>query len=235
MAIIEAHIKKWAPVWSNFLNEVNDFSISSATIRKEMNKLEKLWLIKQPHTSSWRVPTEAWYKEYLNNHIEISDEYREEIRRMFSQKKEKYYLNKARERVYDATAIVSSLAVNVAFATIPDNTKTIYLWIANILKQPEFEDIQKTSSIIEVFEWGLMQKLNDIDINSNEVKVFVWDENIFHQFSSCSMLAIKYSSYNYQWVIWILWPMRMNYPQNIALLEECKAMIEGESYVKKLK
>ena len=46
---------------------------------------------------------------------------------MFSQKKEKYYLNKARERVYDATAIVSSLAVNVAFATIPDNTKTIYL------------------------------------------------------------------------------------------------------------
>lgn len=234
MAIIESHIKNWTPVWSSFLNNIYDFKVSSATIRKEMNKLEMQWFIDQPHTSSWRIPTASWYKEYLSCMLEMPEIERDKIRKEFGKRCSEYYLKKARERVYDVVSIASSMSWNIAFATIPEKTSTIYLWLANMLRQPEFEDSQIASSVVEVFEWWLISKLDNVDISDNKVGVYIWDDNIFKQFSSCSLLAIKYKSYNYCWVIWILWPMRIKYAHSIVVLEEAKSMIEGDNYIKKL-
>ena len=235
-AIIETYIKQGNPIGSKFLNEITDFDVSSATIRKEMNKLEQDEYVMQPHTSSGRVPTSKGYKEYLKNEIcSVNKNERKKIKEEFETKCKAYFLSKARERVYDAMNITSSMAKNIAFATIPENEQTIYMWLSNILKQPEFSDnTTKASSVVEVFEDWLIAKLNDINITTTEVKVFVWEENLFEQFSSCSLLAIKYQAFNYTWVLWILWPMRMDYAYNMAILEEAKAMIEGEDYVKKL-
>lgn len=234
-AIIEVYVKMWNPIWSKFLTEIFDLNISPATIRKDMNILEKEWLIAQPHTSAWRIPTSKWYKEYLKNILAVSSKERTDIKKQFSEKTKQFFLSKARERVHDAISIASMMSKNIAFATIPDKTETIFIWLANILKQSEFvNNSLNASSIVEVFEWWLINRLNEVDLSSNEVKIFIWEDNIFEQFTSCSLLAIKYNSFNYEWVIWILWPMRMDYSFNKVVLEETKSMIEWDASIKKL-
>ena len=232
LQIVENYIKIWSPIWSGFLSE--KFEVSSATVRKEMNSLEKEWMLATLHTSSWRIPTQKAYKEFLNSISWNLDENRKIAREEFEKIKKFIALKKAKEKISEAIKILSTLTKNVAFATIPQDDKNIFLWLWNFLRETWPEKIEEISSVIEVFEWWLLSKLDETDISEIEVKAFIWNENVFSQFESCSMLAIKYNAFWYSWIIWILWPMKMNYWMNIALLEEAKAMIDWDNYIKKL-
>lgn len=236
--IIENYIKIWTPVWSKVLNEVWDFEVSSATLRKEMSTLEKEWLLSHTHKSSGRVPTEKAYREFIDNFNSVLKERYSENKKIakieFEKIKKELSVKRAKDRVHEWLSILSKFTQNIIFATIPWDEKCIYIWISNILKQEEFKnDLEKTSSIIEVFEGWLIKKLEKSNI-SNDVKVFIWEENIFEQFESCSMIASKYNSFWFEWIIWILWPMRMKYAYNMAMLEEAKSLIEWDDYIKKL-
>lgn len=230
--VIENYIKIWSPVWSSVLSK--KFKVSSATVRKEMNLLEKEWMLTTLYTSSWRVPTEKAYKEFLNSISWDMDKNRKNAKEKFCEIKKIIALKKAKEKISEAIKILSSLTKNIAFATIPKDNKNIFLWLWNFLRENWPEKFEEISNVIEVFEWWLLSKLNDAEISENEVKTFIWRENIFPQFESCSLLAIKYNAFWYEWIIWILWPMKMNYWMNIALLEEAKAMIDWDNYIKKL-
>lgn len=232
LQIVENYIKIWSPVWSSVLSE--KFEVSSATVRKEMSSLEKEWMLTTLHTSWWRIPTQKAYKEFLNSISWNLDENRKIAREEFDKIKKIIALKKAKEKISEAIKILSTLTKNIAFATIPKDDKNIFLGLWNFLRETWPEKIEEISSVIEVFEWWLLSKLDEADISEIEVKTFVWEENIFSQFESCSMLAIKYNAFWYNWIIWILWPMKMNYWMNIALLEEAKAMIDWDNYIKKL-
>ena len=63
--IVEDYIKSVKPVGSKALCERLD--VSSATIRSEMNTLEKLGYLEKTHTSSGRVPSELGYRFYVDH------------------------------------------------------------------------------------------------------------------------------------------------------------------------
>ena len=63
--IVETYIKSFKPVSSKSL--VDEFKVSSATIRNDMAFLEDLGLIEKEHTSSGRIPSEKGYKYYVDN------------------------------------------------------------------------------------------------------------------------------------------------------------------------
>ena len=65
--IVEKYITDVEPVSSKLLTD--RLTVSSATIRNEMNELEKQGFIYQPHTSAGRVPTVAGYKFYVKNFV----------------------------------------------------------------------------------------------------------------------------------------------------------------------
>lgn len=65
--IIRAYSQSPEPVSSKYLVEQDGLSVSSATIRNEMSRLEELGLIAQPHTSAGRVPTEAGYRYFVKH------------------------------------------------------------------------------------------------------------------------------------------------------------------------
>src|SRR5687767_8337630 len=70
LSIIQEYIRTAEPVSSKYLQS-NDFSdISSATIRNEMNELERLGYLGQPHISSGRVPTDKAYRFLVDKLIE---------------------------------------------------------------------------------------------------------------------------------------------------------------------
>ncbi len=65
--IVEDFIKTATPVGSKYLIETYGLNYSSATIRAEMNALEKAGLLEKTHTSSGRVPSSKGYRYYIDN------------------------------------------------------------------------------------------------------------------------------------------------------------------------
>ncbi|MCQ2772616.1 MAG: heat-inducible transcriptional repressor HrcA [Bacilli bacterium] len=65
--IVEYFIKTAEPVGSKTLMEAYSLDVSSATIRNEMNALEKDGLLEKTHTSSGRVPSEKGYQYYVEH------------------------------------------------------------------------------------------------------------------------------------------------------------------------
>jgi heat-inducible transcriptional repressor len=70
--IIHEHIHTAQPVGSKTLVEKYDLTMSSATVRNEMAVLTDVELLRQPHTSAGRVPTEEGYRFFVGNLIQKS-------------------------------------------------------------------------------------------------------------------------------------------------------------------
>ena len=71
--VVEEFVATGAPVGSKTLVERADLRVSPSTVRAALSELEVLGLLKHPHTSAGRVPTEAGYRYYadeLLGHLE---------------------------------------------------------------------------------------------------------------------------------------------------------------------
>ena len=67
--IIEKYIKEAKPIGSKVISKA--LKCSSATVRNEMAALENAGLLEKTHTSSGRVPSEAGYRYYVDNLMEL--------------------------------------------------------------------------------------------------------------------------------------------------------------------
>ena len=70
--VIHEHIQTAQPVGSNTLVLKYNLAMSSATVRNEMSVLTEVNLLRQPHTSAGRVPTEEGYRFFVGNLIQKS-------------------------------------------------------------------------------------------------------------------------------------------------------------------
>jgi heat-inducible transcriptional repressor len=66
-ALILAYTNQPEPVSSKQLSEDNALNVSSATIRNELAVLEQLGMLRSPHTSAGRVPTEQGYRYFVQH------------------------------------------------------------------------------------------------------------------------------------------------------------------------
>ncbi len=69
-AIIDDFVSTAQPVGSRTIAKKHPLGISSATIRNEMADLEDLGLLRQPHTSSGRIPSSMGYRLYVDSIME---------------------------------------------------------------------------------------------------------------------------------------------------------------------
>lgn len=226
-AIIQHFINTGEPVGSNTIIVSYKFSVSPATIRNDMAALEKEEYIFQPHTSAGRVPTDKGYRTYVNELADINAERALALQTLHQLQKE-FAIEQAKEKIYESVSLLSRATHNVSFATLPDNARTFYLGLSNVLRQPEFlNDTVRASQVIEVLERHdhfvtLLKKLN---IN-NSIQIFIGKENILPQIQSCSLMVTKYEIKGFQGYIGLLGPTRTNYPFNQIILEEVKKVLE---------
>ncbi len=75
--IVTEYIKLAKPVGSKLL--CDKLNCSSATIRNEMQELEEMGLLEKTHTSSGRIPSEAGYRYYVDNLMELKELNGEEV------------------------------------------------------------------------------------------------------------------------------------------------------------
>jgi len=64
--LVSDYIEQGEPVSSAWLAEHSGLSLSSATVRNILARLEEQGLVRQPHTSAGRVPTDAGYRLYVD-------------------------------------------------------------------------------------------------------------------------------------------------------------------------
>ncbi len=63
---------------------------------------------------------------------------------------------------------------------------------------------------------------------TEEGSIYIGEENVLPQFQSCSLLALPYSYNEFDGVMGILGPTRMNYAYNMAALKSAVQMLTQE-------
>ena len=98
----------------------------------------------------------------------------------------------------------------------------------NILKFPEFSDIEKAQEIFKVFE----EKSNIVNIiectKDNDMKILIGNEINIKEMKDCSVITTTYKmNDNTKGSIGIIGPTRMNYDQVVTVLNEMVKNIEN--------
>lgn len=71
--VVETYGSSGEPVGSKALVDSGRYQLSGASIRNVMQDLETMGLIKSPHTSAGRVPTEGGYRYYAQHLVESAE------------------------------------------------------------------------------------------------------------------------------------------------------------------
>ena len=160
--IIEKYIKEPIPVGSKSISKT--LNCSSATIRNDMGILENYGLLEKTHTSSGRIPSEAGYRYYVDNLMELKKMNAEDMLKL--------------QIVFKNQQLALSDVINKSLQVISDmmNYTTIVLGSTsheNLLKQIEVVPIDDVSMIvIIVTDKGHVEhkniKLHDVSLE--EVK-----------------------------------------------------------------
>ncbi len=123
-ATIKHYIATAEPVGSKTLIEEYDFSVSSATIRNVMGKLEKAGLLYQPYTSAGRIPSDSGYRIYVDRLIPYQNSLKYSLKKSLS-----HYFGSLQghyEGLFKKiTQILSDLSGCIALATLPHNASNI--------------------------------------------------------------------------------------------------------------
>lgn len=227
-AIIKEFIETAEPVGSHAIVVGYHFSVSPATIRNEMANLEEEGLLFQPHTSAGRIPTDTGYRMYVDELADYETA-KKQAKKALQRVTKQYQMQKVRERMYDAVRILAQATDNVSFATMPDNRRTFYLGVSNVLRQPEFmRDPMRASQVVEVLEDTdhFVETLRQLDIG-DDVKIFIGKENIIPQIQSCAMVVSKYELEGFKGFFGLLGPTRMSYPFNHAIIKCMHEMLNA--------
>lgn len=65
-AVVHAYVQTAEPVASDQISALCDLGVKSATIRNEMAAMSDLGYLRQPHTSSGRIPSDRGYRIYVD-------------------------------------------------------------------------------------------------------------------------------------------------------------------------
>src|SRR4051812_19685571 len=68
--VVEAHVALGQPVGSKWLSEQPDVPWGPSTVRAELARLEELGLLRHPHTSAGREPTDRGYRAHVDQMLE---------------------------------------------------------------------------------------------------------------------------------------------------------------------
>ena len=85
-AIIDEYVLSASPVGSRAISKLEEFNLSSATIRNEMADLEELGYLEQPHTSAGRIPSDKAYRLYVDQMMQKAALSDDEVRSKISER-----------------------------------------------------------------------------------------------------------------------------------------------------
>lgn len=215
-SIIEKYIETAEPIGSETIEKESSLGVSPATIRNEMVRLTALGYLKQPHTSSGRIPTSMGMKFYVD---QLMEEKALSLKDEVAIKEELTEGNEPFTKLLRHTArVLADQTRSLAIAT--DEEGDIYsAGMANILDMPEFYDIDITKTVLSMIEkFEMLQQIIGQMRAEDQLRILFGDELGIPYLEPCGFIVTRYQMLDHNGVLGIIGPSRLNYPTIIPTL-----------------
>jgi len=210
--VIEEYIRLAEPIGSAQIEQMGVLDVSAATIRNELRNLEEAGYLTHPHTSAGRIPTEKGYKYYVESFLKEREKV--DVRKNMT---ETITDTDSLKEIGKKTAAASQNAVIVISGPNVYYTGTSYLY-----SQPEFEDVNETVQVSEVFD-NFEDHVNELFdlVPQGQERILIGSENPFG--GKISTIVVKI---NDEVMFGFVGPMRMDYKKNLGLIEYIQNIID---------
>lgn len=224
-ALIDEYIESAEPVGSESLDKKYTLGVSPATIRSEMFQLVRLGYLKQPHTSSGRVPTPKAMKFYVSQLMEekqmsVTDEV------------------KTKEEVWDkrgdlddlmneATQVLADKTQSLAVGTV-DQGKVWHSGSANVFRYPEFFDPGASFQLFTLLEeFERMQDLFFHGMNGvNPVEIIFGEDMGWSDLPYLGVVGTRFRVQGHDCALGVVGTTRQRYPTVVPVIRYFRGLIE---------
>lgn len=221
-AIIQEYVATAEPVASKVIVDKYGFDISPATVRNDMAFLEEAGLLRQPHTSAGRVPTEDGYRLFLERFVRSKDTGR--VSQPLRKSLEGY--TQPQDQMRQLAKSLSELTGQAALMAV-DSTWNYYTGLSQLMENPEFANVavlKEFSKAVDRMDEVMVDVFAD---TSKEMNVWLGDENPFGH--DLATLLVRYRLPGGQiGIIGLIGPQRMDYERNMQLLEQAKDLLNED-------
>ncbi len=217
-AAIEAYVRTARPVASQELARAFHFGLSPATLRNELNRLDELGYMEQPHTSAGRVPTDRGYRFFVDHMMEeeeLGTGERELLDAAFALREEEKF-------VRELTRVVSHISGMFAVSGLSDDALVYGTGFSEVLEEPEFEDharMRAFGRLADMADEQIRRMMPAFD-QDNEARVFIGRENPWKEARDYAMaFSFWHHPRGFRGFVTMIGPRRTNYQKNKAILE----------------
>ena len=202
--VIDTYITKWEPIGSKFLNSLDDVDYAPSTLRKYLHQLEEQGMVYQPYNSSGRIPTLQWITLYLDTYLAQQDE---------------QVITEVSSARWSMKTLVEGIGGIVDWVVVGflKNDEYYYLGINNLLKEESLDEYQATKQLIRFIEEKRIVKFVDSKMLKRNQMYYTFIED---QKLVISCLYAKIQIDDYDWVICIIWPTRVDYKKNASIMRK---------------
>ena len=223
-SLIDDYLETAIPVGSENLDKKYNLGVSPATIRSEMNVLTKNGYLKQPHTSSGRIPTPFAMKFYID---QLMEERQMSLTEEVKTKEEVWDSRKNLDSLLEeATRALAERTKNLAVAAT-DEGKIWRAGFSNIFLSPEFSDIETCSNIFLIIEE--VDKMTDLffhrAVSGSPIDVLFGEDLGWPGFVPVGVVATHFNVYGKNVALGVIGPVRLSYPTVIPILKYFRNLI----------
>jgi transcriptional regulator of heat shock response len=218
-AIVDEYVATQEPVGSKAIAERHGLGISPATIRNEMAVLEEEGLIKQPHTSAGRIPTDLGYRVFVDKLATVKPLSPAERRAIETFLEGSSDLEELLKKSVKLLADITKQVAVVTYPIIGDSREKLAVsGTAHLARSGE--DLGLTlSPILEALEEQVVL-MRLLDEANSTVNVRIGREQLETNLQSTSLVTVGYGGDSAQiGALGVLGPTRMDYAGSIAAVD----------------
>lgn len=225
-SLIDEYIETAEAVGSESLEKKYNLGISPATVRNEMVALTKSGFLKQPHTSSGRVPTPKAMKLYVD---QLMEEKQMSLAEEVKAKEEVWDARGNMDELLDeATHALAETTKSLAVAAVDDYDKIWHAGYANVFSNPEFADMGVCESLFSMIDE--VERLNELffkRINpTSPMDVLFGEELGWPNLAPIGVVTTHFNIYGKNGALGVIGPARLSYPRVIPVLRYFGHLIE---------
>ncbi len=221
-AIVREYTNTCEPVGSESLESAYGFGFSAPTIRNEMRALERAGLIKQPHTSAGRIPTDAGYRYFITElmkHVELTAREQAKLKQQIHELKQQHY-----ELGRTITRLIADSTKSAAFAVLPEASSVA--GFSNLVASDlGTEHIRAVAGFLDNLDH---QSRALAQVRGGSMQTYIGRESPIPISEDVSMIVcpVELPS-GERGMVGIVGSKRMKYGRNMSLLEYVSKLISG--------
>ncbi len=219
--LVREYIRTGKPVSSRLIEAKYHLDVRSATIRRDLARLDELGFTKQPHISAGRIPTDKAYRLFVDQLFGSGLEIAGSLKKTLDELKKLHQELEGEFKFFSyLTRVLSEISSNLAFLYSLEDFHIIEGW-AKLVKEPEFKDIENLrhfAMMVQELKDHAYKFVKDLALKP-EIRVFIGKESKIPYGENFSIVMTSGRFKKEPGLIAIAGPKRMDYRLNINLIQ----------------